>query len=85
MGKYVQSFVALLSLIPMIEEYTQKVAFLHGLQPWVHKSIVQKSKVSKSCQEMMKITECMEDDFTFHKTCGNLASQQSNGNVGSSS
>ncbi len=49
LGKYVQSFVALLSLIPMIEEYTQKVAFLHVLQPWVHKSIVQRRKVPKSC------------------------------------
>jgi hypothetical protein len=47
LGKYVQSFVAFLSLIPMKEEYAQKVAFLHGLQPWVHKSIVQRSKVPK--------------------------------------
>jgi len=31
MGKCVQTFASLLSFIPMKEEYTQKVAFLHGL------------------------------------------------------
>jgi hypothetical protein len=42
----------------MKEEYAQKVAFLHGLQPWVHESIIQRSKVPKSCQKMMKIIKC---------------------------
>jgi hypothetical protein len=31
MGRNVQTFMSLLSLILMKEEYTQKVAFLHGL------------------------------------------------------
>jgi hypothetical protein len=31
MGRYVQTFMSLMSFIPMKEKYTQKVAFLHGL------------------------------------------------------
>jgi len=31
MGRYVQTFAFLLSLISMKEEYVQKVAFFHGL------------------------------------------------------
>jgi hypothetical protein len=45
MGRYVQTFMSLLSLIPMKEEYTQKVALLHDLQPWTHNAIFQRNEV----------------------------------------
>jgi hypothetical protein len=67
MGRYVQTFMSLLSLILMKEEYTQKVAFLHGLQPWI--------QVPMTYQEMMKIVECMEDD-SVHKKVGMLQVSQ---------
>jgi hypothetical protein len=66
MGRYVQTFVLLLSLIPMKEKYVYKVAFLHGLQPWARNVILQRNKIPATCQEMMKVEECMEDD-TMHK------------------
>ncbi len=53
----------------MKEEYVQKVAFLHGLQPWARNAILQRNKVPATCQEMMKVVECMEDD-TMHKKAG---------------
>jgi hypothetical protein len=62
MGKYVQTFASLLSLIPMKNEYAQKVAFFYGLHPWVCNPILQRSEVLVTCQEMMKVAECMEDD-----------------------
>ncbi len=57
----------------MKEEYTQKVAFLHGLQPWTHNAILQRSEVPMTYQEMMKVVQCMEDDFV-HKKVGTLQS-----------
>jgi hypothetical protein len=45
--KDVQTFSALLCLVPMKEEYTQRVAFLNGLQPWAHKQIFKGSKCQK--------------------------------------
>jgi hypothetical protein len=51
----------------MKEKYTQKVAFLNGLQPWSCKQILQKHKVSKTCQELLKVVECMENDYAYPK------------------
>ncbi len=50
----------------MKEKYVYKVAFLHGLQPWARNVILQRNKIPATCQEMMKVEECMEDD-TMHK------------------
>jgi hypothetical protein len=44
-----QFFTTLLSFIPMKEKNDKKVAFFHGLQPWAHKLIDQKSKIPKTC------------------------------------
>ncbi len=69
MGKYVQTFVSLLNFIPMKKEYTQKVPFLHGSQPWVCNAILQISDVLATYQKIMKLAKCMEDD-SMHKKVG---------------
>jgi hypothetical protein len=48
-GKYVQTFESLLNLIQLKKEYAQKVAFLHGLQPWAHNAILQRNEVHVTC------------------------------------
>jgi hypothetical protein len=53
----------------MKEKYKQKVAFLHGSQPWACNAILQRSEVTATCQKMMKVAECMEDD-SMHKKAG---------------
>jgi hypothetical protein len=53
----------------MKKEYMQKVAFLHGLQPWARNATLQRSEVPTTYQEMMKVVECMEDD-SMHKKVG---------------
>jgi hypothetical protein len=51
MGKYVQTFVSLLSFISMKEEYAQKVDFFHGLYPWACNAILQ---ILRSLQHVKK-------------------------------
>lgn len=75
-------FQTLLNFIPMKEKYDQKVAFLHGLQPWVHKSINQRNEVPKTCQEMMKIVKCMEDDLHFVGWVGTRSPNNKRGMLG---
>ncbi len=75
MGRYVQTYTSLLSFIPMKEKYAQKVAILHGLQPWACNTILQRSEVLATCQEMMKVAECMEDDSMHKKVRMPLLSQ----------
>jgi hypothetical protein len=75
MGRYVQTFASLLILILMKEEYTQKVAFLHGSHPWACNAILQKSEVPTTYQKMMKVVECMEDDSMHKKARMPLISQ----------
>ncbi len=66
--KHVETFSALICLVSMKEEYTQRVAFLNnGLQPWACKKIFQRHEVSKTCQELLKVAKCMEDDSTHLK------------------
>jgi hypothetical protein len=59
----------------MKEEYTQKVAFLHGSHPWACNAILQKSEVPTTYQKMMKVVECMEDDSMHKKARMPLISQ----------
>jgi hypothetical protein len=47
--EHVKIFNVLLCLIPMKEEYTQRVPFFNGLQPWVCKQILQRHEVLKTC------------------------------------
>ncbi len=53
----------------MKEKYMQKVAFLHGSQPWVCNAILQRNEVPATYQKMMKVAECMEDG-SMHKKAG---------------
>jgi hypothetical protein len=50
----------------MKEEYVQMVAFFHGLKPWAYNVILQRSEILIACEEMMKVTKCIEDD-SMHK------------------
>jgi len=81
LAKHVQIFNALLCLVPMKEKYTQRVAFLNDLQPWAHKRLLQRHKVPKTCQELLKVAECMEDDFAYPKS--NLKSTRNSKGRGS--
>jgi hypothetical protein len=53
----------------------QKVAFFHGLQPWAHNLILQRSEILVACQEMMKVINCMEDDSMHEKVGMSQVSQ----------
>jgi hypothetical protein len=63
----------------MKEKYTQKVAFLNGLQPWARKQILQRLEVLKTCQKLLKVVECMEDDSAYPKSNLTLATNSKEG------
>jgi hypothetical protein len=52
----------------MKEEYAHKVIFFHGHLPFCS-AILQWNGVPTTCQEMMKVMECMEND-SMHKKVG---------------
>jgi len=49
-------------MVPLKDEYAQKLIFLHGLKPWVQKIVYQKTNISKMCWGLIKMVECMEDE-----------------------
>jgi hypothetical protein len=49
-------------MVPLKDEYFQKLIFLHGLKPWMQKIIYQKTDIPKMCQKLMKMMECMADE-----------------------
>jgi hypothetical protein len=62
---YVQDFSRMLIVIPIKDEYAQKLIFLHGLKPWVQKIVYQKIDILEMCQGLMKM-ECKEDEALSH-------------------
>jgi len=52
----------MLTVVPLKEEYAKKLIFLHGLKLWVRKVVYQKMDISETCQGLMKMVECMEDN-----------------------
>ncbi|CAM6014561.1 unnamed protein product [Sphagnum balticum] len=59
---YVQDFSRMLTMVPLKDEYAQKLIFLHGFKPWVWKIVYQKTDILETWQGLMKIVECMKDE-----------------------
>jgi hypothetical protein len=53
-------------MIPLNDEYVQKLIFLHGLKPWVRKIVYQRIDIIETCQGLMKMVECKEDEALAH-------------------
>ncbi len=62
LATYVQNFNQMLTMVPLNNEYFRKLIFLHGFKPWVHKIVYQNIDIPKTCQGLMKMVECMEDE-----------------------
>jgi hypothetical protein len=56
----------MLIVIPLKDEYAQKLIFLHGLKLWMWKIIYQKIDTLETCQRLMKMVECKEDEALAH-------------------
>jgi hypothetical protein len=39
LATYVQDFSCMFIIVPLKDEYVQKLIFLHGLKPWVQKTV----------------------------------------------
>jgi hypothetical protein len=58
----------------MKNENAQNVVFIHGHSPFCH-AILQWNKILATCQEMMKVAECMENDSMHKKASMSQVSQ----------
>jgi hypothetical protein len=56
------TFSCMLTAVPLKDEYVRKLIFLHGFEPWVQKIVYQRIDILKTCQGLMKMVECMEDE-----------------------
>ncbi len=63
---YVQDFSHMLTMVPLKDEYVQKLVFLRGLKPWVRKIVYYRIDILETCQGLMKMVECMEDEAPAH-------------------
>jgi hypothetical protein len=52
----------MLNVVPFKDEYVWKLIFLHGLKPWVRNIIYERTNILETCQGLMKMVECMEDE-----------------------
>jgi hypothetical protein len=59
---YVQDFIRMPTMVPLKDEYAQKLIFMHGFKPWVWKIVYQKTDILETWQGLMKIMECMKDE-----------------------
>jgi uncharacterized membrane protein len=62
LAAYVQDFSHMLTMVPLKNEYVWKLIFLYVLMPWVQKIVYQRIDISKMCQGLMKMVECMENE-----------------------
>ncbi len=62
LATYIQDFSCMLIMVPLKGEYAWKLIFMHGFKPWVGKVVYQRTNISKTCQGLMKMVECMEDE-----------------------
>jgi hypothetical protein len=53
-------------MIPLKDEYAQKLIFLHGLKPWVRKIVYLRIDILEMCQGLMKMVEFEEDEALAH-------------------
>jgi hypothetical protein len=54
LATYVQCFYQMLTIVPLKDEYVQKLIFLHGLKHWMWKIVYQTIDILDTCQGLMK-------------------------------
>ncbi len=52
----------MLTMVPLKDEYVQKLIFLHGFKPQVQKTVYRRIDILETCQGLMKMMECMQDE-----------------------
>jgi hypothetical protein len=62
LATYIQDYNCMLIMVPLKDEYAQKLIFPHGLKSSVQKIIYQRIDNPKTYQGFMKMMECMEDE-----------------------
>jgi hypothetical protein len=68
LATYIKDFNCMLNVVPLKNEYAQKLIFLFYSGPKVQKIVYQWADMSKTCQGLMKMVKCMEDEvFTCPK------------------
>jgi hypothetical protein len=65
LATYVQGFYQMLTIVPLKDEYAHKLIFLHGLKHWVWKIVYQNINIPNTCQGLMKMVECMEEEASI--------------------
>ena len=58
---YVQEFREALNILPKMDEYAKKLAFLAGLEHWAERALLRMEHMPDSCEELLQMAETIQD------------------------
>lgn len=59
---YVQEFREALHILPKMDEYAKKLAFIAGLEHWAERALLRMEHMPDTCEELLQMAETIRDD-----------------------
>lgn len=58
---YVQEFREALNILPKMDEYAKKLAFIAGLEHWAERALLRMEHMPDTCEELLRMAETIQD------------------------
>jgi hypothetical protein len=58
---YVQEFRGALNILPQMDEYAKKLAFIAGLEHWAERALLRMEHMPDTCEELLRMAETIRD------------------------